>query len=46
MNAIGYNAIDVASLSDSWRIEPGTPIYVWPYAPKVPDGLDGDEAER
>ena len=27
-------------------MEPGTPIYVWPYAPKVPDGLSGEEAER
>jgi predicted dinucleotide-binding enzyme len=30
MEAIGYDAIDTGSLSNSWRIEPGTPIYVWP----------------
>ncbi|MFL6449936.1 MAG: NADPH-dependent F420 reductase [Bryobacteraceae bacterium] len=46
MDAIGYNAVDIGPLSESWRIEPGTPIYVWPYAPKVPDELNGAEAER
>jgi predicted dinucleotide-binding enzyme len=46
MDAIGYNALDIGPLSESWRMEPGTPIYVWPYAPKVPDRLSGDEAER
>jgi 8-hydroxy-5-deazaflavin:NADPH oxidoreductase len=45
MDTIGYNAIDTGSLSDSWRSEPGTPIHVWPYAPNVPDGLLGEEAE-
>jgi hypothetical protein len=46
MEVIGYYAIDIGTLSESWRIEPGTPIYAWPYAPKVPAGLSGDEAER
>jgi len=46
MDVIGYNAIDIGPLSESWRIEPGTPIYVWPYAPTVPDGLSGEEAEH
>jgi 8-hydroxy-5-deazaflavin:NADPH oxidoreductase len=45
MDTIGYNATDVGSLSDSWRMEPGTLIYVWLYAPKVPDGLGGEEAQ-
>src|SRR5262249_39638753 len=45
MDTIGYNAIDSGSLADSWRIEPGTPIYVWPYAPKVPDEFVGEEAQ-
>jgi hypothetical protein len=40
------DAIDFGPLSESWRMEPGTPIYVWPYAPKVPDGLSGEEGER
>jgi predicted dinucleotide-binding enzyme len=46
MDAIGYDSIDVGSLSESWRIEPGTPIYVWPYVPKIPDGLSEEEAKR
>jgi len=46
LNAIGYNSIDTGSLSESWRIEPGTPIYVWPYAPRVPDGLSEEDAKR
>ena len=46
MDAIGYDSIDVGALSESWRIEPGTPIYVWPYVPKIPDGLSEEEARR
>jgi 8-hydroxy-5-deazaflavin:NADPH oxidoreductase len=46
MDAIGYSAVDIGPLSASWRIEPGTPIYVWPYAPTVPDGVSGEKAER
>jgi hypothetical protein len=29
MDTIGYKAVDIGSLSDTWRMEPGTPIYVW-----------------
>ena len=43
--AIGYQAVDVGSLAESWRIEPGAPIYVWPYAPPVPEGLTMEDAE-
>jgi predicted dinucleotide-binding enzyme len=46
MDAIGYDSIDVGPLSESWRIEPGTPIYVWPYVPTIPDGLSEEEARR
>lgn len=45
MDRIGYTAVDIGPLSESWRIEPGTPIYVWPYVPKIPKGLS-DEAAR
>ncbi len=37
---LGYETIDAGMLSDSWRMEPGAPIYVWPYAPALPDGMD------
>jgi predicted dinucleotide-binding enzyme len=42
---IGYDAIDAGSLAESWRVEPGSPIYVWPYAPDVPTGMSGELAE-
>jgi 8-hydroxy-5-deazaflavin:NADPH oxidoreductase len=31
LDSIGYGAIDVGSLADSWRQEPGTPVYGPPY---------------
>lgn len=46
VEAVGYDVIDAGALADSWRIEPGTPIYFWRYAPFVPDGATGDEAKR
>ena len=45
MDTIGYNAIDMGPLSESWRSEPGTPIHVWPYGPQIPEGLSGEEAQ-
>lgn len=46
LESIGYDVVDAGSLAESWRIEPGTPIYFWPYAPAVPDGLTEDEEKR
>jgi predicted dinucleotide-binding enzyme len=46
VESIGYDVIDAGSLAESWRIEPETPIYFWPYAPVVPDGLTEDEQKR
>lgn len=46
IEAIGYNSIDTGTLADSWRIEPGTPIYLWPYAPQVPDGLTREDIKK
>ncbi len=43
MDRIGYDALDTGSLAESWRIEPGTPIYVWPYVPKIPEHLEGED---
>ncbi len=45
MDTIGYNAIDIGRLSEGWRMEPGTPIHVWPYAPRVPEELSGEKAQ-
>ncbi|MBL7258066.1 NAD(P)-binding domain-containing protein [Paractinoplanes lichenicola] len=46
MEAVGYDVVDAGSLAESWRIEPDTPIYFWPYAPAIPDGLTPDEEKR
>lgn len=41
LDALGYDAVDVGELSDSWRTQPGTPVYVQPYFPaQRPEGLD------
>ncbi len=31
LDAIGYSAVDVGSLADGWRQQPGTPVYGAPY---------------
>ena len=33
LDAIGYGAVDAGPLADSWRQEPGTPVYGHPYGP-------------
>ncbi|NQX13413.1 NAD(P)-binding domain-containing protein [Microbacteriaceae bacterium VKM Ac-2855] len=35
-NTLGYDALDIGGLADSWRSEPGTPIYCDPYMPAWP----------
>ena len=46
IEAVGYDVTDAGSLAESWRIEPGTPIYFWPYAPAIPEGLTEAEAKQ
>ncbi|CAB3672072.1 hypothetical protein LMG26690_01125 [Achromobacter animicus] len=46
IEAVGYDVVNAGSLADSWRVEPGTPIYFWRYAPVVPAGVSDDEAKR
>lgn len=36
LNALGYDAVDVGTLDESWRSEPNTPAYVKPYLGEVP----------
>jgi predicted dinucleotide-binding enzyme len=31
LDSIGYDAVDAGALADSWRLEPGTPVYLSPY---------------
>jgi predicted dinucleotide-binding enzyme len=33
LDSIGFGAVDAGSLADSWRQEPGTPVYGSPYGP-------------
>ncbi|GAB3921736.1 NADPH-dependent F420 reductase [Mucilaginibacter myungsuensis] len=46
INTIGYDTVDAGPLAESWRFEPMTPIYYWPYAPVVPEGTPDAEARR
>jgi predicted dinucleotide-binding enzyme len=46
MDTIGYDAVDCGTLADSWRIEPGTPVYVLPYQGKPPAGMTEEERNR
>jgi len=47
IDAIGYDAVDIGTLADSWRIEPGAPVYVQPYFPAQPPGdLSQDDTYR
>jgi 8-hydroxy-5-deazaflavin:NADPH oxidoreductase len=33
LDEIGYDTVDAGELADSWRQEPGTPVYGTPYGP-------------
>ncbi|MEU3526873.1 NAD(P)-binding domain-containing protein [Streptomyces sp. NPDC038707] len=36
LDALGYDTVDIGTLADSWRSQPGTPVYVRPYFPGPP----------
>ncbi|EWM12211.1 NADPH-dependent F420 reductase [Kutzneria sp. 744] len=47
LDILGYDSVDTGSLADSWRSEPGTPVYVMPYFPAVPPwGSSPDKLHR
>lgn len=46
LDALGYDAVDIGTLADSWRSEPGTPVYVQPYLAAQPEGLTEEESWR
>lgn len=46
IEAVGYDVVDAGLLEDSWRIEPNTPIYFWPYAPTIAPGLSEAQAKH
>ncbi|HEX6351348.1 NADPH-dependent F420 reductase [Actinophytocola sp.] len=47
LDTLGYDAVDVGTLADSWRSEPETPVYVQPYMPgRPPEGLSPEDTFR
>jgi predicted dinucleotide-binding enzyme len=45
LDAIGYGTVDAGPLAESWRQEPGTPVYGAPYGPFAsPAGTPASEA--
>lgn len=44
LDVLGYDAVDIGPLAESWRSEPGTPVYVTPYDPTDRSGLSPEEA--
>ncbi|MFI8521922.1 NADPH-dependent F420 reductase [Streptomyces sp. NPDC085481] len=47
LDALGYDTVDIGTLDDSWRSEPGTPVYVRPYFPGMPPwGSSQDDLQR
>ncbi|ALO97200.1 oxidoreductase [Streptomyces hygroscopicus subsp. limoneus] len=44
LDCLGYDAVDIGSLADSWRSGPNTPLYGRPYAPPQPEGMSLEEA--
>ncbi len=43
LDSIGYDAVDGGPLADSWRQEPGTPVYRSPYgSPSDETGTPAD----
>lgn len=45
-DALGYDTIDIGTLADSWRSEPGTPVYVQPYMGKRPAASSNEDVLR
>ncbi|WP_328919455.1 NAD(P)-binding domain-containing protein [Streptomyces jietaisiensis] len=43
LDVLGYDAVDMGPLAESWRSEPGTPVYTRPYLGETPPGLTAEE---
>ncbi|WP_369167177.1 NADPH-dependent F420 reductase [Streptomyces sp. R28] len=46
LDTLGYDAVDIGTLADSRRSQPGTAVYVQPYMAPRPKGLSQEEARR
>ncbi|RDI66951.1 NADPH-dependent F420 reductase [Nocardia pseudobrasiliensis] len=45
LDLLGYDAVDIGTLAESWRSEPQTPLYQ-PYLPEPPEGMSYEQAQR
>ena len=43
LNVVGYDTVDIGTLSDSWRSEPNTQVYCKPYMPTLPKGMSMED---
>jgi len=43
LDVLGWDAVDIGTLDESWRVEPETPAYVRPYVGESPEGLSLEE---
>ncbi|MER5218174.1 NAD(P)-binding domain-containing protein [Streptomyces sp. NPDC002838] len=44
LDTLGYDTVDIGTLTDSWRSEPNTPVYVQPYLQgRPPEGAGQEE---
>ncbi|MFE5119267.1 NADPH-dependent F420 reductase [Streptomyces sp. NPDC056669] len=39
LDVLGFDAVDLGPLADSWLSEPNTPLYAFPYVGRPPSGL-------
>ncbi|UQA56953.1 NADPH-dependent F420 reductase [Polyangium aurulentum] len=46
LDILGFDAVDIGTLAESWRSEPNTPVYCWAYLPARPEGLSQEETVR
>ncbi|WP_447034885.1 NADPH-dependent F420 reductase [Streptomyces sp. DSM 118878] len=43
LDILGFDAVDLGNLADSWRSEPNSPLYALPYVGQPPSGLSVKE---
>lgn len=43
LDVLGFDAVDLGTLAESWRSEPNTPLYAIPYVGQPPAGLTGPD---
>ncbi|WP_181802853.1 NADPH-dependent F420 reductase [Streptomyces shenzhenensis] len=46
LDLLGYDAVDIGTLADSWRSQPGTRVYVQPYMAERPEELAEEDVQR